>query len=345
MATTTFNGFYFRPNLQSTGQVPASGPYTTSPDVICAGQVPINDYVHVLENNYNTDPYLSNVYIGNENYFYIRGMNGTDAALNQQFSLYYAPNSVINWPSQWINNVIQTEAQQANIVCNDIPAGGPFVVPTAFMWNPPSVPANSDHYCLFSYATDAANPTPIPGSSGMTYTDMGTLIQTSLNIGWKNTVPITSNPATWTYNTGLSIPSNVEGPQTVHVYVSCIGLTGGAVQFQGSNSEGASAPVALARTNITQNNQILGTTVVLDPGFSCTITVSFWANGITPATGSGISLQSSYDPGAGLTTSPKAVREAILAGLVQRQHLKLFEGSNITPTMPIYLGRVKYQYV
>lgn len=345
MATTTFNGFFFRPNLQSTGQVPATGPFTTSPDIICAGQTPIADYVNVLTNNYNSNPYASNVYIGTENYFYLRGMNGATSEVSDQFSLYYAPNAVINWPSQWINNVIQTETGANNIVCNNIAPNTPFVVPTTFLWNPPAVPSNSDHYCLFSYATSAANPVPIPGSTGMTYEDMGSLIQTNLNIGWKNTVPITNNPATWTYNTGLSIPSTVQGSQTVHVYVSCVGLMGGTVQFQGSNQQGASGPVALAQTKITQNNQILGTTVVLEPGFDCTITVSFWANGITPATGSGISLQASYDPGAQLTNSPKAVRDAVLRGLVQPQHLKMFEGSNITPTLPVYLGRVNYQYV
>ncbi|MBY6262695.1 hypothetical protein EI613_12360 [Azospirillum sp. 412522] len=340
---TSYNDFFFRPNTSSVGDIPAQQPLYTSPDIICSQTTPIEDFTNVLKNNYNSSSYSSNIEIGYENYFYVRGRNLSSSQVNRQISLYYTPSSVINWPSQWVGNVIQTDKSSPISLLTNVAPGAVAVAPDTFLWKPPA-PSGSDHYCLFSYSTDAADPKPIPGSDGMTYEDMATLVSTNLNIGWKNVVAITNQPPTWVMNHGLAVPLSVGSPMTATVYVVCHGLVGGSVAFQGSNSEGADHPIVQPKTDITQDGQIVGIQVVLQPGFQCVVSISFWANGHSFASGAHLDFEANYDPEAGAGTGAQ-LQAAIARNLIDPNYVLKFQtNSNVQPKSPIFLGRIEHIY-
>jgi len=334
---------FFRPNLSSTGQIPADGPLTTCPDIIIGDVTPIPNFQTALAtpDSYAQD-YGNSVQLGMDNYFYVRGKNGGASSVTRQISMYYMPNAVINWPIQWFQNNLLTASGGKSVTVTDLPAGAIGVGSEALIWRQvPPPPAGSDHYCLMSYATDPANPKPIPGTNGMTYEDMGALITNDLSFGWKNIVLVDVGAPTWTYNQMLTVPASTPEAKTVHIYVSCTGFQGASVSFQSSSQEGSSGPIALPQTTITSPNIILGTTVTLQPGFSSSITVNFWSNGITPQTGSTIDLEAAYDPDGDAELASAKKR-----GLVNTRFKEAMSlGVGITPSNPIYLGRVRYKAV
>lgn len=341
--STTFADFYFRPNLAANNVIPATGPYITCPDIIPWGTDTLADYQKVLA---TPDSYATSY--GNQitetftNYLYVRGKNGGSNAVTRQISLYYAPSAIIQWPYLWVQNQLLTDSGAKTSLVSNVAPGAIAVAPDTFEWpnvSPP--PAGSDHYCLFSYSTDPENPQPVPGSQSMTYEDMAALIQNQLNIGWLNTVLVDRDAPTWVYSQTLSIPADVDGARDVHVYLQCSGFEGAAVSFTGSNQNGASGPIQIPKTTIPDDDYIVGTTVTLQPGFSCSVAVNFWQQDAAPKSGATISLEAAYDTPPG---DVEAVQRLRSRGLLQDDYVAALQsGQGLTPSSPVYLGRMKFQ--
>ncbi|HWW61566.1 MAG TPA: hypothetical protein VN181_09375 [Thermoanaerobaculia bacterium] len=293
---TAYTDFAFRPNLTSPeGQVPSSPPVCTSPDIIPAGNTATANFQSVFSTSQSwaSDP-GQNVTQGQVNYIYVRSKNFGGANNSGQVYLYYAPCAVINWPFQWISNQIPIPSDTSNpLYASSIQAatnGAIAVASQPFQWTPSALPAGSDHYCLFSQVTTAATPNPIPGSTSMTAEDMATIVAGDLGIGWRNVAMVTGNPPTWNYQTMLTLPANAQATQ-IQVLMQCTQMpTGGAIAFTCSSADGTSAPIVLPQTSISNPNQVSGVNVTLQPGFSGSITASYWANGTSAPAGSGISL-------------------------------------------------------
>jgi hypothetical protein len=343
----SYTDLFMRPNLTSPqGQTPSQTPVTSCPDIIPAGTSPTTNFQQVYSSpsSYSSDPGQS-VVLGENNYIYVRANNGATGAESGQVYLYYVPAQVINWPSEWAKNQLltdQVDSQGQNLPYLALSAqtSGEIVVGQGvFQWIPQPPPPGSDHYCLISQITTASTPNPILGqTTPMTYEDMATIVANDLGFGWRNVVLINDGGApTWNYQTMLTVPSNVTA-EVVHVYLACNNMAvGGAMAFTASTTAGSSAPVSMAQTTITDANQISGVTVTLQPGYSASITVSYWSNGTTSANNSSIALEASIESGG----NPG------LQALVRPQHVqRLSKAFGITPTQPVYLGQdnFKYQY-
>lgn len=334
-----------RPNLTSPlGQIPSTDPLSLCPDIIPAGTRPTVNFqqVYSTPSSYNSDPGQS-VVLGENNYIYVRTNNGATGAETGTVYLYYVPAQVINWPSQWASNQLLTDqvnSQGKNLPYLDLSAatnGEVSVGQGVFQWIPQPPPPGSDHYCLISRIVTADTPNPIPGQDQpMTYEDMVTIIRNDLGFGWRNVVLIDDGGApTWNYQTMLTVPSNVTA-EVVHVYLACNNMpVGGMMSFTASTSDGSSALVAIPQTSIADSNQISGVTVTLQPGYSASITVSYWANGTTAQSGSSIALEASIESDGNQN----------LARLANPKHVeRLSVGLGITPTLPVYLGQDNFSY-
>lgn len=335
---TEYGDLFMRPNLTSPlGQVPSVGPVTSCPDIIPAGTTPTANYqtVYATSQSYASDPGGS-VFLGQNNYIYVRARNNWNGAETGQISLYYVPAQVINWPSQWANNKLLTDQGQSFTTVSAAAQGDVVVGANVFQWIPQPPPPGSDHYCLISQIVTPNNPNPIPGqTTPMTYEDMANIVANDLGFGWRNVVLVSGNPPTWVYQTQLTVPTTVSA-EVVHVYLACNNMpVGGAMSFTASTSQGSSQLVAIPQTSISDPNQISGLTVTLQPGYSASISVNYWANGTTPTSGANIALEASIESGG----------NANLAALAQPAHVKrLAAGQGITPTLPVYLGQDSFRY-
>jgi hypothetical protein len=342
-ATSTFNGTYMRPNLANGGSVPATGTMCESPDIWIAGTTPVANFQTALAAtaSYATQS-SSNIYTGGpgggpSNYIYVRGTNGATTTQSNTVQLYYSPNGVIQWPSQWQNNTIPTD-QGTNVAnINNLAPGQVGVADATFLWSnvqPP--PAGSDHYCLFAQLNNATNSNPFP--QVYTQLDMAALIANNLGWGWRNTVEVASNVPTWSYNMTLTIPENIPTTATYFVYVNPTGFIGWNVAFKCSETDANGNPIQLLSTAIQQNGQLAGTNCVLEPGFNAVVTIEMYSNNVASSPGATIPLGCSYQ-----TTTTEADL-AINSGLVDWGLMRLmsYYGIGIGPTPWVPLGSQSY---
>ena len=131
-----FNKLYMRPNLLSSGQVPASGPLSASPDIWVAGDKPVPDYKTSLAEaaSYLADC-ATNLVQNKDNYIYVRAKNGGAANASNNVTLYWADGAVIQWPSRWLNNIIGTDldpSAKGNIT--NLAPGAVGVADRPFVW-------------------------------------------------------------------------------------------------------------------------------------------------------------------------------------------------------------------
>lgn len=313
-AGTTFNGTYMRPNLSNDGSIPAEGPYCTSPDIWIGGTVPIDPSTLTTAASYATAS-SSNVALNETNFLYVRGQNGATTAQTNTVTLYYAPSALIQWPSQWQNNVIPTSNGNASGTIANLAPGAIGAAPDLFEWKhvlPP--PAGSDHYCVFAQLNDANDSNPFPDIGSQV--DMAALITNNLGWAWRNTVEVAG--ATWSFDQSLSIPNN-SGLKagTYNVYVTSKGFVGWQVSFACDQLDANGNAIAMLPTTITPNGQLVGVQCSLAPGFNSTISVAMNQNGAPNANpGDKITLHASYE--ANMDDALRAVEEGLVDWRLQR---------------------------
>jgi hypothetical protein len=283
-----------RPNSGDDGTIPANDPFCASPDIWIAGTDPVPNFQTALAatGSYSTES-SSNVYSGQGNFIYVRGLNGAKVSKTNTVQLYYAPSGVIQSPSQWQNNVINTDKGQPQGNIMNLAPGAVGVCDSTFVWNDPvPPPPGSDHYCLFAQFNDAQNSNPFPNPE--TVFDMGALIQNNLGWGWRNTSMIPSAP-TWQVSEPLAIPSNYP-THNYSIVVTPTGWTGWDVDFHCSEPDSNGNLIALKRTTIAQDGMILGVTKAkLDGGWQGQMFINLYSpDGRGPPPGATIPLSCNY---------------------------------------------------
>ena len=341
-AAGTFNGIYMRPNQQSTGTIPAQGTLSASPDIWIAGTNPVANYQTALatSSSYATQS-SNNVNIGYDNYIYIRGRNGGQTTLSNTVQLFYAPNAAIPWPSQWQGNVINTDAGNGTSIANiaNLAPATVGVADATFLWaNVQPPPAGSDHYCLIAWLNDSNNSNPFPEI--YTQLDMSALVMNNLGWGWRNTVEVSSNLPTWSYQMNLSIPLNIATTAQYYVFVTPTGFIGWNVAFNCSQTDSKGNSISLNSTLIQQDGVLLGKTCVLEPGFNATVTISMYNNGKGSSPGATIPLGCTYQ------STVQEVDQVLARNLVDWRLMRLMklslEDSQIGPTPWTPLGEQPY---
>lgn len=333
-AATTFNGVYMRPNLNNTGTIPAGNPLSACPDIWIANQTPVANFQTALAtpSSYASSS-NSNITGGMPNFIYVRGYNNMASAQSRTVNLYYSPSAVICWPGQWQNNVLKTDQGQSSATISNLAAQKVGVADGVFVWdNPPPPPPGSDHYCLMAQMNDSANSNPFP--SIYSSLDMGALVMNNLGWGWRNTSYISGSGAQEAYNVGLDIPINIVAPGNQYsVYLTPVGFIGWDVQMTCSQTDSTGKPITLPRQRITTDNQIMGVSAVLEPGFTATLYVTMWSNGKVAAAGATIPVDCTYKASGATAT------EAFARGLVDPVLLRAMQNAmRIGPTAVVNLG-------
>ena len=336
----TFNGVYLRPNFSNGGLVPAQGPLCTSPDIWIAGTQPVGNFQSALATaaSYQTES-SSNISQGNDNYIYVRALNGTSVAQSRTVQLYYAPSALILWPSQWQNNVIKTDQGNAMANISDLAAGQVGVADQTFLWpNVQPPPAGSDHYCLFAQLNDANNDNPFPDI--FSQVDMAALITNNLAWGWRNVTLVAGAASTFQVEVPLTIPQNL-ATAVYTLAVTPTGFLNWNVWFTCSQADVNGKPIALASAQIVQDGAALGAPAcTLAGGFNAIVTLYMQSNGNSASPGARVPLTCTYQ------TAPHEVEEVVRRGLVDwnlNAKLRRAFGPGIGPTPVVFLGAQTWQ--
>lgn len=342
---STYNDFFMRPNFSTPeGQVPTTGVPYTSPDIIPYGTSPQSGYQQFFATPANWAKDLGqSIAFNQQNLIYLRAKNFAAGANSGTAYLYYSPSSVINWPSNWVNNQILVQPGDSNtppVYTTGLSAQsnrGIAVANQPFVWVPNTPPPpGSSHYCLISRIVTAANPNPLPAHSQGTYADMVSLVHNSPGYGWRNVHLVDANAPDWTYQTMLTVPDTATAEE-VHIYLACVNIpVGAAIAFSCSTLEKTSGPIQLAETIVTDPNMIAGVTVTLQPGFSGSIGVSYWTNGTTIQGTGGVYLEAALEADGASPMARYSTPEL-------QERLRAAVG--ITPTMPVYLGQNTFKMI
>src|SRR5438128_8675549 len=97
---TNFSCIFLRHAL---GDTPSGGGggFSASPDIIPYGTSPMLDTsIPVSSSGYNTD-YGSPVYLNQDNFVYIRGLNTTGEPTESRLWFFYTPSDLALWPQNW----------------------------------------------------------------------------------------------------------------------------------------------------------------------------------------------------------------------------------------------------
>jgi hypothetical protein len=311
-AATTFNGVYMRPNLQSNGEVPAQGSLCTCPDIWIT-QSPVANWATALATpaSYGTDS-GNQVNYYDTNYIYLRAKNNTTTAQTKTIQVYYAPSNVIQEPSRWEPNQLQTD--QGNTVANiaNLAPGAIGVGDQTFVWDDTQPPSDgSDHYCLIAQVNDAQNSNPAPSVD--TLFDLSSLVQNNLGFGWKNLHPVWAAQPAFEYNMQLTIPQNIPSRENYTIGVAPVGWVGYYVSISVSQTDADGKPIELVKSKVVQDGAGLACPPCpLDPGFNALVSVYVTNDDHVgaPQAGAKIPLSCQYNPG------PSEALEAVRRGLV-----------------------------
>lgn len=346
-AATKFNGLYMRPNQPSTGIVPASPTFSESPDIWTAGTNPVADFETALATTQSyaqTSP--SNIATGMDNYIYLRAANGAATPQERTAQLYYAPSAVIQWPGEWVNNVIKTDNDDVQANISAVAAGAVGVADQPFLWRRVAPPPSGSHYCLIAQLNDAMNSNPLPEIH--TQLDMAGLVRNNLGFGWRNITVVSAAQPTFSYQANLSIPDTMPDTQQYRVFSTPVGYKGWSLAFQCSRTDSKGKPIQLQKTRITEDEVLLGLPVTLDPGFSGMMTVYMYQDGAPAAKpGATVPLETTYYAPTALEAA-KAVQLGLVDWRLMEQlrrlpagdpnHLNADGSPRIGPKAELFLG-------
>ncbi|NNJ29167.1 hypothetical protein [Lacrimispora defluvii] len=294
----SFNNFYLRPNLSSTGMIPAAGPTYLSPDICIAGTRPIADYQKELK---SPDSYASYVDYGispkMENYIYLRTTNNTENTSSTDAFLYFSEASCIQWPSKWKDNKIPIDLSQAQF-CNtivNVPSKDIGVVEHPFIWRAPAYPPTNDHYCLIARLTSDVDPNPLPSLNRSI--DMADLIRNNLRWTQRNVTMLKRDLPVASFEYVLDIPENVEDENDY--YQTCaipFKLKGCEIELTCSVADSDGNPISIPRTEIKKDDELgFFSKNRLKPGFRGLVVVYIYnPNSISIPVGSGVDIDLQY---------------------------------------------------
>lgn len=283
---TQYNGILIRQNLQDTGSVPRTGGWTACPDLIPYGTEPVQKPTDFFSGNYNQD--VGNALVAKaENYIYVRGKNLTDSPLTGTARVFYAPQSLFLYPSQWLQNTMTTMngSETSDIVT--VPTDGIGVTPVApngigvtvdpFTWVPSDI---NEHHCLITIVSTPDHPyeTQVPGDNITSLNDLAAWIAKTGGSGWHNIQITTAGAPTFTNSTHYP-PSST--PEKVMFTLTAENVPVGAeVAFSCGKPLPDGTYINLPKTTVTKNTQFqVSLTYPVPAGWESDISYSYYENG------------------------------------------------------------------
>jgi hypothetical protein len=288
---TTYNDLFFRTNFSDSGQLPSPPPAYTSPDIIPSGLTPNSDPAGFFTNNYGSDPGQALINNAN-NYVYLRTKDLAPKAQQGSVSLYYAPASLLLYPSQWANNALRTSDNADHVIVSASGQNAIAVANNPFIFNPPSL-SPGDHFCLISRVVTEEHPNPIPPTGSVS--SLTEFVINNPGFGWRN-VSVTSVGSP-TFNTPVKYSQGDESGPMLFV-LTCSNVPDGAQVAFSAGTPGPSPLISIPKSTV-QNSPDpqtgvptfkVGILCEVPRGYETNITYSYWANGTQPQQGFDINL-------------------------------------------------------
>jgi len=330
-----YNGIYAHNNLSCTGGLPSPGPYNLCPDIIGSSSE-VTDPQSVFSTPaswaqmYSTEPVA-----GQNNYYYVRGLNGAAVAQSNIASLYWTPAQLILFPATWKNNPLSASDGTESVALSAAP-GAIAVGANPFVWDPEAPSDGSSFYSFVSQINDSENSNPIPAS--VSWLDMAQLLTHGLGFGLRNTCYVDAAASSWTERLMINIPASLPAAGQIMLTVAATGLTGCTVGLIADTFLPSQQPILVNPVQITQNQFLTGIQIELPPGFSASLAVQFWAgSGAAPSPGAALNV------GAAYVVPPQSLAEAAGRALVDgRLSSRLSALPGIGPTPMATLGGASF---
>jgi hypothetical protein len=329
-----FSGIFLRHALGDTPNGGGGGAFSASPDIIPYGTSPMQDTsIAVSPSGYNTE-YGSSLYLKQDNFVYIRGLNTTGGPTESRLWLFYTPSDLALWPQIWsaanisymgrAQNYAPVKATTANqIIMNDQP----------LIWSPPPASAGS-HYCMIAISETPPAPTPVSPlpTAGFTSLDqLAAFILAHPNMAWRNTTDVSINSPTWQYTIPITGP---EVATTVFVGVKMENIPVGSIFSFNVPGPDAQNTIIVNNQAVMNPNERFSVAVAWPANFATTMTISFTQGAVPPPPGSSItpflaiessSLVSLSEPAAArLNARVQTMKTFTSAAMAETRHVQLF---------------------
>jgi hypothetical protein len=293
-APTTWTDLLIRNSTTDTGQIPAVGALSSSPDLIPYGTMPIPDPNTLLQDM--TKDYGTDIVQGDPNYFYARGVNLAPGAESGTVHLYWTKASLITWPSHWESQELLQENGTAGSPVSANAANADFVTAAPLVWTPGAVNPG-DHFCMIGRVVTNTNPNPLP-SGMMEMPDYANWVANNRGMSWRNLVLVT-DPNQPQYSMTVPYDQGTIG-EAVYVFLQCDNIPNGCqVDFEC----GTPGPVPLMTLNkstvTTYPSQVLGINTTVPANWSSNVTYNLWSNGNTLPSNAKLTLNAVHVPSAG----------------------------------------------
>lgn len=166
---------YLRDNVADSGQEPATGGISASPDIILRKTLSPNPDVEFGLTTYDSSTLGSEAEAGQDNHIYVRLQNRGAVAADATVTVYWSEVASLVTPDVWnyIGEVLVPAV-----------APGDFRVSDPITWPSAQIPATG-HYCLIGVVDAPLDPAP-PIPTFTTFDEFRDFIRNSNNVTWRN---------------------------------------------------------------------------------------------------------------------------------------------------------------
>jgi len=278
----------------------------TAPDIWIAGNCPLPDYIHKLNENYDTsssDTYLQS---RQDNYIYVRAKNNASEPRRRRVAqLYAAELDLIMWPSTWKEIYTDTGSNVSPFA-----AVAPHAVSVAsetFVF--PYVMPTTSGYSLIAQINDLNNQlNPKPQQS--TPLDMAAF---NANPLWASTntclVPVQGYVVKM--DSRLTTESTPQASGTYLITLDVKGCVGTEVELKGSTADSAGKPIQF-HSRVDSDGRLFGSSYCLEPAFDAYISLYIYTDDMKKVTQAELTFTSSYQ--ARSNDIQKAVEMGLISG-------------------------------
>jgi hypothetical protein len=331
-----YDSVLLRQNLDDVGNMPRTGGWTASPDIITAGTSPTQNPMTVYT---TSDSYKQNItqdiVLKSPNYIYIRGKNISKTSQNAQASLYWAPQSLFLYPSEWENNVIKTARAASTSDMGSIATNQISVTTDPLVWTPEN---QNEHCCLIGLISTDAYPlkSQLPPNAVTSMNDLASWIGKTGGAGWQNVQFTSAGSPTFTHSTVYNASTT---DAVVQFSISCISCpVGSQVSFSCGTPLPNGTYINLPKTTVSSTKQIgFYVKYTVPAGWTSPITYSYYDNGLPPVDNNfSISMSATI-----LVSTPGSEvfsRYALSLNKVFPNHFAINDNGEIMKDMPVNYG-------
>jgi hypothetical protein len=331
-----YDSVLLRQNLNDVGSLPRTGGWTASPDIITAGTSPTQNPsgVYTSAASYNTD-ITNDIVLKATNYIYIRGKNISNTAQNANASLFWAPQSLFLYPSEWESNIIQTTRGSNTSNIGTINSNTIAVTTDPFQWIPSG---ENEHCCLIGIISTDKYPltSQLPPNTVTSLNDLAAWIGKTGGAGWHNVQFTDAGSPTFTHSTVYPASSTDSVIQFAITCTSC--PVGSQVSFSCGSPLSGGTYINLPKTTVSSTQKIgFFVTATVPAGWTSPISYSYFSNGLAPVDSNfNVSMSATI-----LTTTPGSEvfsKYAQPLNKIFANHFAISNDGKALGDMPVYQG-------